>query len=88
MLGLLRDRPYGVGEFVDALQLSQPTVSKHLRILREAGFVRVEPLAQRRIYAIDATPMAALDAWLAPYRTLWNERLDALGARLDATEPN
>jgi DNA-binding transcriptional ArsR family regulator len=87
MLDLLRERPRAVSELVDALKLSQPTVSKHLRVLREAGFVRVAPEAQRRIYAIDATPLAELDAWLRPYRALWNESLDALAHRLDATAP-
>jgi DNA-binding transcriptional ArsR family regulator len=85
LLDLLRERPRAVGELVDALQLSQPMVSKHLRVLREAGFVQVAPVAQRRIYAIDPAPLAELDAWLRPYRSLWNDSLDALGRRLDAT---
>ncbi len=83
VLELLRRRPHAVGELVDALQLTQPTTSKHLRVLREAGLVRVLPDAQRRIYAIDPAPLAELDAWLAPYRDLWNDRLDALGRHLD-----
>jgi DNA-binding transcriptional ArsR family regulator len=83
VLELLRRRPHAVGELVGALQLSQPTTSKHLRVLREAGLVRVVPDAQRRIYAIDPAPLAELDAWLAPYRDLWNDRLDALGRHLD-----
>jgi DNA-binding transcriptional ArsR family regulator len=87
MLDLLRDRPHAVSELVEALHLTQPTVSKHLRVLREAGFVRVAPEAQRRIYTINATPLAELDAWLRPYRTLWNESLDALAHRLDTTAP-
>jgi DNA-binding transcriptional ArsR family regulator len=85
VLGLLRQRPHAVGELVDALHLSQPATSKHLRVLREAGLVRVVPDAQRRIYALDPAPLAELDAWLAPYRALWNERLDALGQHLDDT---
>jgi DNA-binding transcriptional ArsR family regulator len=84
VLGLLRRRPRAVGELVGALRLSQPATSKHLRVLREAGLVRVVPQAQRRIYAIDPAPLAELDAWLAPYRELWNDRLDALGRHLDA----
>jgi DNA-binding transcriptional ArsR family regulator len=84
VLGLLRQRPRAVGELVGALRLSQPATSKHLRVLREAGLVRVVPQAQRRIYAIDPAPLAELDAWLAPYRELWNDRLDALGRYLDA----
>ena len=84
-LDLLRQRPRAVGELVDELKLSQPTTSKHLRDLREAGLVTVLPDAQRRIYAIDPAPLAELDAWLAPYRQLWNEHLDELGRHLDKT---
>ena len=86
VLGLLRERPHAVGELVGALGLSQPTTSKHLRVLREAGLVRVLPDAQRRIYALDPAPLAELDAWLAPYRGLWNDRLDALGTHLEDTK--
>ena len=85
VLALLRKRPHAVGELVGALRLTQPTTSKHLRVLREAGLVRVLPDAQRRIYALDPAPLAELDAWLAPYRALWNDRLDALGRHLDQT---
>jgi DNA-binding transcriptional ArsR family regulator len=85
MLDLLRERPRAVGELVDELDLSQPTTSKHLRVLREAGFVYVQRDAQRRIYALDVAPLAQLDAWLAPYRQLWNDSLDTLGRHLDAT---
>jgi DNA-binding transcriptional ArsR family regulator len=84
-LDLLRQRPRAVNELVEALKLSQPTTSKHLRVLREAGLVTVLPDAQRRIYAIEPAPLAELDAWLAPYRQLWNEHLDALGRHLDST---
>jgi DNA-binding transcriptional ArsR family regulator len=83
VLTLLRDRPRAVGELVGELRLTQPATSKHLRVLREAGLVRVEADAQRRIYALDPAPLAELDAWLAPYRALWNDRLDALGRHLD-----
>src|SRR3954468_18142143 len=86
VLGLLRERPRAVGELVGALRLTQPATSKHLRVLREAGLVRVVPEAQRRIYAIDPTPLAELDAWLDPYRALWNDRLDALGTHLENTK--
>lgn len=85
VLRLLRQRPHAVGELADGLRLSQPTTSKHLRVLREAGLVRVLPEAQRRIYALDPAPLHELDAWLAPYRALWNSRLDALGQHLDDT---
>jgi len=86
VLGLLRERPRAVGELVGALRLTQPATSKHLRVLREAGLVRVVPEAQRRIYAIEPGPLAELDAWLDPYRTLWNDRLDALGQHLENTK--
>lgn len=87
VLDLLRERPRSVGELVTALPATQPTVSKHLRVLREAGFVRVAGVAQRRIYSIDPAPLTELDAWLAPYRQLRNDRLDALGRQLDETAP-
>lgn len=86
VLDILRVRECSVGELVERLGLSQPTTSKHLRVLRDVGLVRVRTDAQRRVYAIDPRPMAELDEWLAPYRALWNDRLDALGRRLDETE--
>jgi DNA-binding transcriptional ArsR family regulator len=85
VLTLLRERPRAVGELVGELGLPQPATSKHLRVLRDAGLVRVRPDAQRRIYALDPAPLAELDAWLAPYRALWNRSLDALGRHLDET---
>ncbi|QPP10891.1 winged helix-turn-helix transcriptional regulator [Streptomyces bathyalis] len=87
MLDVLRERACAVGELVDELGFTQPTTSKHLRVLREAGLVKVRVHAQRRIYSIDLEQMAELDAWLAPFRQLWNERLDALGRHLDRSEP-
>lgn len=87
VLELLRERPRAVGELVDLLSLSQPSTSKHLRVLREAGLVRARARAQRRVYEVDPAPLVALDAWLAPYRQLWSERLDALGRRLEETDP-
>ncbi|MEU2161500.1 metalloregulator ArsR/SmtB family transcription factor [Streptomyces chengbuensis] len=83
VLDLLRDGDRSVGELVEVLGQSQPNVSKHLRVLREAGLVRVRKQAQHRIYAIEPGPIADLDGWLAPYRRLWNDRLDALGRLLD-----
>jgi DNA-binding transcriptional ArsR family regulator len=83
IVALLLERPRPVGEIVEACGLSQPSTSKHLKVLREAGLVQVRPDAQRRVYALDPAPIAVLDAWLAPYRKLWNESLDALGRRLD-----
>ncbi|MEU6576710.1 metalloregulator ArsR/SmtB family transcription factor [Streptomyces sp. NPDC046805] len=85
IVALLLERPRPVGEIVQACGLSQPSTSKHLKVLREAGLVRVRQDAQRRVYALDPEPMAALDTWLAPYRRLWNSSLDALGRRLDET---
>lgn len=85
VVALLLERPRSVGEIVEASGLSQPSTSKHLKVLRTAGLVRVRQDAQRRVYALDPAPMAELDAWLAPYRRLWNRSLDALGDRLDTT---
>jgi DNA-binding transcriptional ArsR family regulator len=84
-LELLLERPRPVGELSERLGLSQPGTSKHLRVLREAGLVQVRREAQRRVYALDPGPLSELDVWLAPYRRLWNERLDALGEQLDRT---
>jgi DNA-binding transcriptional ArsR family regulator len=88
MLALMLERPRPVNELVERLGLSQPGTSKHLRVLREAGLVRVRRDAQRRVYALDPEPFAELDAWLAPYRRLWSESLGALERHLDrkATE--
>ncbi|KUM88043.1 metalloregulator ArsR/SmtB family transcription factor [Streptomyces pseudovenezuelae] len=88
IVALLLERPRSVGEIVEACGLSQPGTSKHLKVLREAGLVRVRQDAQRRLYALDPGPIAELDAWLAPYRKLWNTSLDALGDRLDETAPD
>ena len=85
VLDLLAQGDLSVGELVERLGLSQPQTSKHLRVLREAGLVRVDQQAQRRIYAVDPGPMAELDEWLAPYRRLWSSSLDRLGHHLYAT---
>ena len=84
ILDLLRRKPRPVGELVTALRLSQPAVSKHLRIMRDAGLVDVRSDAQRRIYRIRLEPLRALDDWLMPYREQWEERLDDLERELDA----
>jgi DNA-binding transcriptional ArsR family regulator len=84
ILDLLRERERSVGDLVDALALSQPGVSKHLRALKEAGLVEVRQDAQRRWYRLRPEPLAEIDAWLAPYRQLWNAHLDALEQHLDA----
>jgi DNA-binding transcriptional ArsR family regulator len=86
ILDLLRDRPRPVGELVDALGVSQPGVSKHLRVLRDARLVDVRPDAQRRIYQVRAEPLAEVDAWLEPYRQLFAGHLDALERHLDDTK--
>ncbi len=86
-LELLLDRPRSVNELADELGLSQPSTSKHLRVLREAGLVTVRQERQRRLYAIDPQPMAELHEWLARYRRLWDTSLDALERRLDETTP-
>ena len=83
ILDLLRVRERSVGELVDHLRLSQPGVSKHLRVLREAGLVDVRVDAQRRWYQLRPEPLAEVDAWLEPYRRLWSARLNALEAHLD-----
>lgn len=83
ILDLLLERPRLVGELTDQLGLTQPGTSKHLRILREAGLVRVRPEAQRRWYELRPEPLTELDAWLRPYRRLWNASLDALEHHLD-----
>jgi len=83
ILDLVRDRERPVGELVDQLRLSQPAVSKHLRVLREAGLVEVRVDAQRRMYRVNPGPLRDLDAWLAPYRKMWSGRLDHLERHLD-----
>ena len=84
ILDLLRDSERSVGELVDVLGVSQPAVSKHLRVLREAGLVTARSDAQRRFYRLRPEPLRAIDEWLAPYRRLWSASLDALERHLDA----
>ena len=87
ILSMLRDGERPAGDFVDALPIAQPTVSKHLSVLREAGLVSVRKDAQRRLYSLNPAPLAELDAWLARYRRFWTDRLDALEAHLDKEFP-
>jgi DNA-binding transcriptional ArsR family regulator len=87
ILDLLLDRERPVGELVKGLKMSQPGVSKHLRVLREAGLVSVRSDAQRRIYGIRPEPLEEVAEWLEPYRKLWGERLDALERHLDEEAP-
>ena len=75
-----------MNELVSTLKVSQPGVSKHLRVLREAGLVEVRVDAQRRLYRLRLEPLEEIDEWLAPYRRLWANRLDALERHLDETE--
>jgi DNA-binding transcriptional ArsR family regulator len=84
ILDLLRVAERPVGELVDALAVSQPAVSKHLRVLREAGLVEVRSDAQRRLYRVRAEPLRDVAEWLEPYRRLWATRLDDLERHLDA----
>jgi DNA-binding transcriptional ArsR family regulator len=83
ILGLLRDGERPVGELVDQLGVSQPAVSKHLRILKEAGLVDVRADAQRRLYRIRPEPLVELDEWLASYRRMWSTHLDRLEDHLE-----
>jgi DNA-binding transcriptional ArsR family regulator len=86
ILELLRGSDRSVGELVGSLGISQPTMSKHLKVLREAGFVSSRTAAQHRIYRLDLRPFRAVDDWLAPYRRLWTDHLDALERHLDSQE--
>ena len=83
ILELLRDGEQPVGELVTRLGLSQPAVSKHLRVLRDSGLVEAQVDAQRRLYRIRPEPLADLDEWLASYRKLWSTHLDLLEHHLD-----
>jgi DNA-binding transcriptional ArsR family regulator len=78
ILALLRRKPLAVGEIAERLHLRQPQVSKHLRVLSEAGLVQVRPVAQQRIYSLRAAPLKELDEWLEPYRRRWTERFEQL----------
>ena len=86
ILGLLLESERSVGEIEEKLRLTQPTVSKHLRILREAGFVEARVDAQRRVYKIRPQPLKEIDAWLGPFRKYWSKHLDALEQHLDKME--
>lgn len=86
ILDLLRERERTVNELVELTGMSQPSVSKHLRVLREAGLVEVRQDAQRRWYRLQAQPLAEIESWLAPYRVFWTNRLDALERHLRAKE--
>ena len=81
---LLAHRDLSAGEIADHFTVSRPAVSKHLKVLREAGLVTVRPEANRRVYQLNVGPLDELTAWAAEQRAVWERRLDALGAHLDA----
>ena len=83
ILDLLGAHQRAVGDLVEQLELSQPAVSKHLRILREAGLVDVRGDAQRRLYSVRPEPLRAIDEWLSPYRLMWATSLDELERHLE-----
>ena len=87
ILGLLVSSEQSVGEIERQLNMTQPTVSKHLRVLREAGFVESTVDAQRRLYRLRPEPLQEIDAWLAPFRRFWSAHLDALERHLDRVDP-
>jgi len=88
ILSLLLSSQQSVGEIERQLRMPQPTVSKHLRVLREAGFVESTVDAQRRFYRLKPEPLQELDAWLAPFRRFWSTYVDALERHLDRMDPS
>lgn len=87
ILDVLRTQNASVNELVAILAISQPAVSKHLRVLRDSGLVRVEPVGQQRIYHLDPEPLKSIDDWLSSYRTHWRDTLDSLADHLLITRP-
>lgn len=83
ILSLLAESQQSVGEIERRLRMPQPTVSKHLRVLREAGFVESAVDAQRRLYRLKPEPLQEVDAWLAQFRQFWSAHVDALERHLD-----
>ena len=83
ILEALRAGEQSVGELVDRVAISQPGMSKHLKMLRDAGFVEVRVDAQRRNYRLRSEPLREIDEWISPYRQMWDERLDALERHLE-----
>ena len=82
IVALLAGGERAAGELAEQFPVSRPAISRHLRVLREAGLVQVRTQGQRRVYTLDPRPLAELDAWLAPYRRLWAQRLDALDTEI------
>jgi DNA-binding transcriptional ArsR family regulator len=87
ILSLLASAEQSVGDIEEHLQLPQPSISKHLRVLREAGFVESRVDAQRRLYRIRPEPLMEVDAWLEPFRRFWSTHIDALERHLDRVNP-
>ena len=87
ILGLLVSSQQSVGEIERRLRMPQPTVSKHLRVLRDAGFVEFQIDAQRRLYRLKPEPLQEVEAWLAPFRRFWSAHVDALERHLDRVDP-
>jgi DNA-binding transcriptional ArsR family regulator len=87
ILSLLVSSEQSVGEIERQLGMPQPTVSKHLRVLRDAGFVECTVDAQRRLYRLRPEPFQEVDAWLAPFRRFWSAHVDALERHLDRIDP-
>jgi DNA-binding transcriptional ArsR family regulator len=88
ILSLLASSQQSVGEIERQLRMSQPTVSKHLRVLRDAGFVESTVDAQRRLYRLMPEPLREMDAWLAQFRRFWSAHVDALERHLDRIDPS
>jgi DNA-binding transcriptional ArsR family regulator len=86
ILSMLSSSELSVGELMDQLQLPQPSVSKHLKVLREGGFVESRVEAQRRVYRLNPEPLQELDEWLEPFRRLWSKHVDALERHLARME--
>ncbi len=86
ILSMLSSSELSVGELMDQLQLPQPSVSKHLKVLREAGFVESRIEAQRRVYSLNPEPLQEVDQWLEPFRRFWSKHVDALERHLDRVE--
>jgi DNA-binding transcriptional ArsR family regulator len=82
IVALLAGGELAAGQLAGHFPVSRPAISRHLRVLREAGLVRVRVDGQRRVYSLDSRPLSELDAWLAPYRRLWAQRLDALDTEI------
>ena len=86
ILSMLSSSERSVGELMHQLRLPQPSVSKHLKVLREGGFVESRVEAQRRVYRLNHKPLQEVDAWLAPFRRVWSKHVDALEQHLERME--